>query len=357
MERRMRSVCVAASLGLTASSAWAAEPINVGLGGRLREFFFVADQKSAPPEKLNSAGQFNQALIAVEAKTTLASGMTIRGYGRYDIANGNAQNLNQAYVEIATSREGHRFRIGTNFDANTFMIGDPVPQAFFTVDEELVVDALRPRTGVTMRDALTFKKFVENAQGVSYQTPYFHGFRVGVTYHPTTDTSTGTTDRRFQANNAVDVTAAYEGYFTGGTYRLIGGYFTVKAPTMTFIPNLRDSTTAWNIAAGLTYGGWELAGAYMDTSDAQGRDEEAWGMGLLYGIGPWHISTDYRQARRTPIFGTGRAEKVERVQLQSAYKVAPGFSFGVVVFYADQRDATGISYDSKGLVGGIKLDF
>jgi len=29
----------------------------------------------------------------------------------------------------------------------------------------------------------------------------------------------------------------------------------------------------------------------------------------------------------------------------------------VIGFYADQKDATGISYDSKGMVGGIKLDF
>jgi hypothetical protein len=175
----------------TAAPTRAAEPLTIGLGGRLREFFFVADQASAPPEKLNPAGQFTEALIAAEAKTTLADGTTIRAYGRYDIANQNSQNLNQAFVDIGTGVG--RFRIGTNFDANTYVIGDPVPEALFTVDEELLADVLRPRTGITMRDALTFKRFVENAAGVSYQTPLFSGFRIGLTYHPTTSAPSPTT--------------------------------------------------------------------------------------------------------------------------------------------------------------------
>jgi predicted porin len=359
MTRWIRPILAAAGLLLTVAPAVGAEPVTIGLGGRLREFFFVADQKSAPPEKLNAVGQFNEALIAVEAKTTLANGMTIRAFGRYDIANGNSQNLNQAYVDIGT--DFGRFRMGTNFSGNTSLIGDPVPQAFFTVDEEIVADALRPRTSVTIRDALTFKKFVENAQGIAYQTPEWEGFRLGVTYHPSTDTAaglgTGTIDKLTQANNAVDVTVAKEGNFPGGTYRVYAGYFTVNAPTISFLPLIRDTTTAWNIAAGLTYGGWEVAGGYMDTNDANGRDEQAWGIGLLYGIGPWRISTDYRHMQRVAFFGAPRHDVVERVQLQSAYKLAPGFSVGMVGFYAGQRNAAGISYDSKGLVGGIKLDF
>src|SRR5438132_5294190 len=161
MSRWRTPVLMLAGLGFFAAPAMAADPVTIGLGGRLREYFFVADHQSAPPEKLNAAGQFNEALIAAEAKTTLADGTTIRAYGRYDIANGNAQNLNQAFVDLGTG-VGH-FRIGTNFDTNTMVIGDPVPEAFLTVDEELIGDALRARTGITMRDALTFKRFTENA--------------------------------------------------------------------------------------------------------------------------------------------------------------------------------------------------
>jgi predicted porin len=347
---------ILAGVGLTAAlPAAAADAVTVGLGGRLREYFFVADQKSAPAEKLNAVGQFNEALIAVEAKTTLADGTTIRAYGRYDIANSNAQNLNEAFVDIGTG-VGH-FRVGTNFDTNTMIIGDPVPEAFLSVDEELIGDALRPRTGITQRDALTFKRFVENAQGVSYQTPSLYGFRAGITYHPTADTITGTIDGRVHTRNAVDATAVYEGDFPGGTYRVSGGYFTVDAPNGLFVPRVKSTTTAWNIAAGLTYGGWELSGAYLDTSPADGFKETAWGVGLLYAIDRWRFSTDFRHATRLPALGATLRERENRAQLQSAYKLAPGFSVGLAGFYADQRDAAGITYDSKGLVGGIKLDF
>lgn len=355
MRHWMGPVWTLAGILLLAAPARSADPLTIGLGGRLREFFFVADQKSAPPEKLNPTGQFTEALIAAEAKTTLADGMTIRAYGRYDIANQNSQNLNQAFIDIGT--DVGRFRIGTNFDANTYAIGDPVSQAYFTVDEELLADVLRPRTGITMRDGLTFKRFVENAAGVSYQTPVFAGFRIGLTYHPTTDSSIGSVDIRTKAHNAVDVTADYDGDFAGGSYRLAGGYFTVAAPTFSLTPLVKRNTSAWNVSAGLTYGGWDLSGAYMATSPATGLKEEAWGAGLLYGIGPYKISVDYRNATRIPILAAPRRERVERVQLQGAYKLAAGVSVGVIGFYADQKDASGISYDSKGLVGGIKLDF
>jgi len=351
----MQRFLILAALLLLADPVRAADPVTIGLGGRLREFFFVADQQSAPPEKLNAAGQFTEALIAVEAKTTLADGTTIRAYGRYDIANQNQQNLNQAFVDIGT--DFGNFRLGSNFDTNTMVIGDPVPEAFFSADEELIADALRPRTGITMRDALTFKRFVENANGVSYQTPVFYGFRVGVTYHPTTDSTTGTIDNRLKAHNAVDVSADYDGDFTGGTYRLAGGYFTVAAPAVSLGPIVKSNTSAWNLSAGLTYGGWELSGAYMDVSPASGLKEKTWGVGALYAIDRWKFSTDYRHAWRVPFFGAVIHETVNRVQLQTAYKLAPGFSVGMTGFYADQRDGTGISYDSKGFVGGVKLDF
>jgi predicted porin len=340
---------------MAAGPVWAAEPLQIGLGGRLREYFFVADQKSAPPEKLNAAGQFTEALIAAEAKTTLADGTTIRAYGQFDITSQNAQNINQAFVSINTDMG--RFRFGTNFDANGDVIGDPVPQAFFTTDEELLADVLRPRTGITMRDSLTFLRFIGNTAGVSYQTPVFYGFRLSTTYHPTTDVRSGTIDKSTNAHNAVDVTLDYDGDFTGGTYRLAGGYFTVAAPTLGIVPLVKANTTAWNFSAGLTYGGWEVSGAYLETSPATGLKEEAWGAGLLYGIGPYKISADYRHATRVPFIGAPRREKAERVQLQGAYKLTAGVSLGVIGFYADQRDAGGIKYDSKGLVGGIKLDF
>lgn len=351
----MRPFFVLVGLLLLARPSVAADPLTVGLGGRLREYFFVADQQTAPPEKLNAAGQFNEALIAAEAKTTTADGTTIRAYGRYDIANGNKQNLNLAYVDVGT--DFGNFRAGTNFDANTMVIGDPIPEAFFTADEELIADAVEPRTGLTMRDALTFKRFVENAAGLSYQSPAFYGLRLGVTYHPTTDAATGPVDLRTKAHNAVDVTADYDGDFTGGTYRFAGGYFTVAAPDAPIVPNVKSTTRAWNLSAGLTYGGWELAGAYMDTSPASGLNEKAWAMGALYAIDRWRFSTDFRHATRLSVFGALHHEMVNRVQLQSAYKLAPGVSLGMIGFYADQRDGTGISYDSKGLVGGIKLDF
>ena len=107
-----------------------------------------------------------------------------------------------------------------------------------------------------MHDAFTFKRFTGNALGLSYQTPEVFGFKVGVAYHPTPTTdlpsvptgapvvtplvipvpggaavgAVGTIDNALLPHNAIDVTAGYEGDFTGGTYRFAGGYFHLASP-------------------------------------------------------------------------------------------------------------------------------
>jgi predicted porin len=347
--------------------------MTVSLGGRLREYFFVADQDTAPPEKLNTAGQFTEGLIAAEAKTTLDNGITIRAYGRYDIVNHDRQDLNQAYIDIGTVLG--RLRVGTNIDANTSYLGDPAAEAFLTADETLVGDFLKPRTGITLRDAFVFKRFTENAAGIVYLSPTLAGFHLGVSYHSATDSTMGTFDTRFHAHDAVDATVAYNGDFTGGTYRLAGGYFHAAATPVHYLSTLPAPASpgsatpsylldfapagghAWNVAAGVTYGGWEIDGAYIDASPPDGLSQKAWIVGVLYAIGPWKLSTDYRQAMRDLApFGV-RGELVNQLQVQAAFKVIAGMSLGVTGFYVDQRAFSGVSYDSKGFLGGIKIDF
>jgi hypothetical protein len=78
-------------------------------------------------------------------------------------------------------------------------------------------------------------------------------------------------------------------------------------------------------------------------------------VGALYGIGPIQISADYRVATR---WASALArERVDRVMLQTAYKLGPGISVGFGGFYATQRDATGANWDSGGVLSGLKIGF
>ncbi len=332
------------------AAADAADAVTVTLGGRIKEFFVGADQRALPGEDLNAVGMFNDVRVTLEGKTVLDNGITVRAYTRINAVAREVKDVDEAYVDIVTTFG--RLRMGEKAGSNYSIIGDPVPEAFLTDDEEIIGDALQPRNGVTLRDAFTFRRLTGNALGVSVQTTEVFGIKVGVAFHPTITSATGLIDGRLAPHNAIDVSAGYEGDFSGGTYRLAGGYFNVSSRT-----GFTDGAEAWNLSAGLTYGGWELAGAYMNVMPANGRDERAWTVGGMYGIGPIKLSADYRNAHRRLFTGGTFVEKSDRTTLQVAYKVGPGISFGLAGFYADQKDAAGTNWDSGGALTGVKIDF
>jgi predicted porin len=349
---KLAAVC---ALSAAATPAFAADAITLTLGGRIKQFFFVAGQTQAPAESLNSTGMFNDTRISVDGRTVLDNGITVRAFVRFNAVARETKDVDEAYIDVLSSFG--RLRVGEKAGVNTTTIGDPVPQAFLSVDEETLGDALMPRTGIVLRDAFTFKRFTGNALGVSYQTPEIAGFRLGVAYHPTVTADVGPINTRLSSHDAVDVTAAYDGDFVGGTYRLAGGYFRLASRD-----GGNDGGQAWNLSAGATYGGFELAAAYISTQPASGFDERAWTVGGLYGIGPFTLSADYRKAKRRPApFATLPpgivSEHAERATLQTAYKLGPGIVVGLAGFYADQRDARGAAFDGGGVLSGIRIDF
>jgi predicted porin len=332
------------------SVAVAAEAISLSLGGYIHQYFFVAGQDEAAGENFNAAGMFSDTRLSFEGRTILDNGIVVRAYARLLAETNSQPNADEVYVEVRSSLG--RLRLGEKAGANTSTIGDPVPQAFLTVYDEVVGDALVKRTGVTLEDAFTFRRFTGNALGVSYQSPELLGFTVGFAYHPKASLGESPVDNNLVPHNAYDVTGGYQGYYPGGSYRVAAGYFHSDSSSLG-----TDGVEAWNLAAGLSYGGWEFAGAYMNLSPDGNPKETAWTVGALYGIGPWQLSADYRTSKRRPFAGAAIQERAERATLQTAYKVGPGISLGLAGFYAQQDDSAGTSWDGGGVLGGVKVGF
>src|SRR5262249_45627406 len=151
---------------LWAESARAADAITLTLGGRIHEFFTVADQDQAPGEDLGNAAMFNDVRLSAEGKTTLDNGINVRSYVRAFVVGRQNVDVDEAYVDVVTSLG--RIRMGEKAGLNASTIGDPIPEAFLTVDDELIGEGVKARTGLVLLDAFTFKRFTGNALGVSY---------------------------------------------------------------------------------------------------------------------------------------------------------------------------------------------
>ena len=96
-------VLLAAGVMLEPCAARAADAISLTLGGRIEEFFFVADQDQAPGEDLNTAGLFNDVRISAEGKTVLDNGISVRIYVRCFAVGRGTADVDEAYVDVSTT--------------------------------------------------------------------------------------------------------------------------------------------------------------------------------------------------------------------------------------------------------------
>lgn len=327
----------------------------------MREYFYVADQKSAPPERLNATGMINDVRLAFQGRTVLDNGITVRAFARIYAVGRFDRTVDEAFAEVSTGVG--KFRMGETEGVNARILGDAVSEALLSRDEEVLLQALKPRTGITVFDAFSFRRFTGNAAGIAYESPEIAGFKVGVAYHPELDPiarfamvkampGTGPLDKRFFGTNGLDVSAGYSGSYPGGNYRLGVGYFHSEPSLAGF-----DGNTAVNMVAAVSYGNWELSGGYMDVSPATGLDEQSWTVGALYAIGPFRISANYMQGTRETLRDGSRKERLNRETIQGAYKLAPNVTLGLAGFRAEQTDSAGLSWDGTGFLSGIKLGF
>ncbi|MEQ9448776.1 MAG: porin, partial [Rhodospirillaceae bacterium] len=155
----------------------------VTLGGIFTQFFFVADNEDGPGEDTNPTGMFNYTRVFVDSRTSVGRDFVIRGYARLIVNNRQSGNSEQAFVEVQSPYGTLQGGVGNVM--NEEAIDYPAPQAFLAVGDEIFSAMVRSRTQIPQRDGLTFKRFADDTAAVSYESPSFNGFKLGVGYYPT----------------------------------------------------------------------------------------------------------------------------------------------------------------------------
>jgi len=227
----------------------------------------------------------------------------------------------------------------------------------------------------------------ENLNKITYYTPRFAGFQVGLSYLPDqVNRGQGTSALAIPAPAGPDRTNKNNGLaqniFTGGvnydnkfgdiglTLAATGEYGNSQASAY---ENLR----AWNAGAKTSWMGFSLAGSYgnwgksntLKASNA--KDTWYWDIGAGYEYGPFGASVTYLNSTfgcGTALAATGASadcasagkNKFNDVSVGVDYKLAPGLTPYAELTWYDQNSAlaTGAN-DNKGYVGivGTQLNF
>ncbi len=183
-----------------------------------------------------------------------------------------------------------------------------------------------------------------NDTKVTYYTPRFSGFQLGVSYAPSTtnrgETVITTTSTAGSATDFLSGGLNYEGQFdqVGVAVAVTGE--TANADTNVPGPNVND-VQAWNAGAKLSYMGFSAAGSYGDWQDSfasSGTKADYWTGGLAYETGPLGASVTYLGSESKP---TGQDNKFYDVSLGVDYKLAPGLTPFVEWTYYDVNGTGG----------------
>jgi predicted porin len=211
----------------------------------------------------------------------------------------------------------------------------------------------------------------ENTNKVTYYTPRFSGFQLGVSYAPD-DVNSGQgsivggpnrADNRAVTNGLSRAENIWSGGVNyEGTFDQVGVAAAVTAEHGSAETAGYNDLFGWNAGAKLSYMGFSAAGSYgkwddsltLKTSNLDGSDY--WTLGGAYEMGPYGVSVTYLNSS---LDTTAAADNdFENLSIGADYKLAPGLTpYAEVSFY--EADTNGTTNDNDGHVFllGTMLNF
>ncbi|MBI1347064.1 porin [bacterium] len=230
----------------------------------------------------------------------------------------------------------------------------------------------------------------ENINKITYYTPRWSGFQVGVSVSPD-ETNRGQGSVTSLAGgtapagvNRTDTNAGFSDNIWSGGINYDGkvGDVGVSVAATGEWGNAQvagyEDLKAWNVGGKLAYMGWSIAGSYGDWGDSNTLSADNadgtwyWDLGLAYEHGPFGVSLTYLHsefdcglatAAAGTTFNCSAAGKndFDNFVAGADYKLAPGFTPYVEVSWYDQDSANlaAPSLDNKGVLGivGTQLNF
>ncbi|WP_169566026.1 porin [Sneathiella limimaris] len=314
------SALVAAST-LAAAPTSAAEKIKLGLSGYLQTSFVVADYDSGDqlPTDIRHEGE-----VHFTGETTLDNGLTF-GVNIQLEARTTGDQVDETYMYVEGSFG--RINIGSENSASYLMhyaSPSPVPAWGLNDPNAEAAGFTTPATSATE---------VSDADKITYFTPRFSGFQLGVSFTPDGDEETGTGASPYAVikdegaeDEAYSIGANYTGKFSGVALNASLGYDLI---TRTTSDDTDEISAGFNVGiAGFTFGaGYKYTDNDGGTDDLERQDLN---LGVTYGQGPWEIGVQYAYVEEDD----AADGELNAVVVGGNYVLGPGITaFGGVQFF------------------------
>ncbi len=368
----LTTTAIAGLVAFTATGASAAG-IDLSVGGNFKAYAGTTDQDTADlaEQDLKRAAE-----IHFNGETTLDNGLTVGVNVEIqaepdDNANSiaidnEALDVEESYVYF--SGNWGRVNIGAE-DGAAYLLQVAAPSADSNIDgldpEFLFVNA--PANFAASTSYATDPS--GDADKITFLTPKFNGFQVGVTYSPDisqelatenlagaeTDNDTGEFDSHYE------IAARYDGEFNGVGVHFGAGYATASAEDATGTATGTvgsDDLDEYNIAGKLSFDAFSIGAAYHETNngiDTDG-DVDTFIIGGDYTSGAYRVGVSYLTSEGED--ATTGDDELDRLSIGAGYTYGPGMSFrGSVNFYEFDSDGDATDNDATSILVGTDISF
>ena len=376
---------VGVTAGAQAQTAPAAAPLSVTLGGYFEQAMAYGKNKDGVVANLVSASdvygttgtstlakpnrwhQHNDSEIWFNVKGTLANGITVGARVELE-ANSENDQIDESFMFIegafgrlelgSTDEAATKTRVSVPDVGKAWGIEKSTFQDFIVAPANMSAGASQLRfTGVNGN---------EDQNNISYYTPRFEGFQLGVTY---------TANRTQDLNRPTDNTATRHDAWSGGLNftRAFGGFNVEASAAYSFakkldnnagnVTGLNEDEKAYAGGLRLGYAGFQVGGAYkkLKYGGFSANTGKVWDVGAAYTFGPATVGVQYMKALAEGLTATAADDKYTNLSILANYTLGPGVDlFGAVGFlkYTDEASTTAADNNKgTGAVVGVRLTF
>jgi outer membrane protein OmpU len=392
-EKMKKLLLATAAVGLVAAAAPAHAEVKLDLGGYFKGYGFYTNQDddSGVAGDSREFDIIRDTEVHVGGETTLDNGLSVGAHIEADADQGDGFEVDESYAYF--SGGWGRVNFGSE-DGAAYLLQVEAPSA----DDNL--DGLRQYVNPINFNAadgpdfdvsgtaggLDYDQDVSaKADKLTYLSPIFSGFQVGVSYTPDlADASDSDAENENDIANAFgatyDIGARYEGQFSNVGVILGAGYTHADLEEVEPAPGPddgqpTDDRQAWNVGADFDIGPFGVGVAYMqdnfgdvdtlDNAPEDVRDEQTtWVVGADYTTGPFKLGASYYDSEGNGnVVGDNGDDGVETTRWTGGvvYTYGPGMTFRGSVSHAqfDNVDGltTGDSFDATSVLLGTQINF
>ena len=367
-------------VALISAPAAAEEGIKLGLGGYMNNFFGFGDtdgeEDNARAAALgvdddvdrNATGLFSDGEIWFKGETTLDNGITfganvqLESFGTSG-RGGTGDVIDEDFAYISGSFG--RFNIGSENSAAYLMhyaspnVGAPINSGWLSTFVP-AGDANTGGGGFRTPRVSTYLDWNNDENIITYFTPRFSGFQVGVTYAPTVSQSGDGANFPVQADNDTEFN---NGFAAGVNFvesiqdidvAVSGGYRRSEAPDAFDVVDIED-LEQYSVGANIGYAGFTVGGSYAQEDSSRTTDGNSWDVGGSYATGPWSVGVNYFTSE---VEGAASDEdEVDAFKGGVSYAVGPGITASASVLYVDWEGGNDIDADGVMGIVGLKYNF